>query len=826
MYLKYIFGVVTLCLLVFTLAAQEEQTFPCYYGISTDPDNPVDTICGNLENTFDWRTEMFEVANNPALSEIQSPFWDDENPSLSFLAEPFFPTFRDFELEDGWELLHYRMDYAPNDDYVYFILYNKYESLIRVFTTLPQLGSPNNSTAVKVNFRSGDASALLSPFSGQSQSLDMESIGVVEQSNVYYNNSFRFTYFDIPVEYDPCTCLSQNSSIGFSFGLVNEQELDIYTRYTEVEQLLASQIKIDEDSRIAPDEFLAGINDGVAGASTYQTWNQLQSYYRNLSSEVSDLKKQYNRIQAFDKVLSIALKAGGGDILSTLKIIDTEIETGDTLSNGEAETVIIKGKHAAELFLGGLNLFGAGVKKKLDAATGQLKNLGSATLTLGEQVSQGTIVGQYEVGGPDFSLPGTATNCADTSNYPLYNEVLGRMALLEKPEVSLQVEAIEGEDQAGEISTFYPTALFSIDPSSIDYVFNPAAQINEEATEINAMLRVYDLDNRAIGSPNLTSLDDVTAGFVSPLLPLGCIGDYVSQIDFSLASEYSDPNLQIDLILFVAYAFNDGNQALQQYTYSVEITEQVIVGAGSSATPLFTSSTPALPTDIELEATDYTEDEFIFAYGQIDIVGDQRLANFTETTTTIIVDGELIETTVELPGEEIFVEIVAPQVIVNSDVDLIAGPPEGSGGEILLRADDYFQDCDPLLPVSGEDVLTFCGSDNYMAKYIQAGQSLEGLTPAAPPTPIDQFQGEPMTLSISPNPVGNYASITLNLPKDEVVTISIVDITGRTMATLVESESLLTGHHYFDLPGHLLLPGSYILRAQTQTETVVSRFIR
>ena len=722
------------------------------------------------------------------------------------------------------------MEYRPEKEYIYFMLYNKYESLIRVFTTQAELGSPNNSVAIKVEFQSGDASALLSPFSGMSQSMDMESVGMIEESNVYYNNDFRFTYFDIPVEYDPCTCVSENSSIGFSFGLVNEQDLEMYSRYTDVEQSLATLINIEEESRVAPDEFLAGINDGVAGASTYQTWEQLQSYNSDLSSEVNELKKQYNRIQAFDKVLNIALKAGGGDIINALKIIDTEIETGVTLSNGEPETVVIKGKHAAELFLGGLNLFGAGVKKKLDAATGQLKNLGSATLTLGEQVSQGTIVGEYESGGPDFSLPGTATKCSDSDNYPLYNEVLGRMALLRKPQVSIQPFGIyDGETQEDpEIITRITDAHLSIDPLSIEYVFNPAAQINEEATKINAMLRVYDLDNRAISSPNLALVNEEPIGFVSPLLPLECIGDYISHLEFENYDEsQSSLNLQMDLILFVDYAFNDGNQALQQYTYPVEFdTESIIVMENSDDLALAGASTPGYSTDLTLEATDYTEDEFIFAYGQIDIVGDQRLANFTETTATVLVDGEWIETTVELPGEAVFVEIVALEVLVNSDVDLITGPPEGSGGEILLRSDEYFQDCDPIMPVSDEEVVTFCGSDDYMAKYIRDIQGLESIDPIAPPTPFEQFQDEPMALSISPNPVGNYASITLNLPQDEMVTISIIDITGRTVATLVEGQSLLTGQHYFDLPGHQLLPGNYILRAQTPTETVVSRFVR
>ncbi|MEO0724084.1 MAG: T9SS type A sorting domain-containing protein [Bacteroidota bacterium] len=822
MYLKYIFGVVTLCLLVFTLSAQ-----PCDRSISTDPDNPVNPQCPELINTFDWRTEMLPVTestpglpSSPPNLEIRSPFWEDESTGLNFLTDPFFSTFHDFEVADGWEMLYIDMEYRPNKEYVYFMLYNKYESFIRVFANQQELSSTNNSASVQVEFSSGDASALLSPFSGQSQSLDMESVGTIEVGNEYYNNSFRFTYFDIPVEYDPCTCQSENSSLAFEFGLIDQREINMYTRYADVEQLLATQFGTDGDTRIAPDEFLAGLNDGTVGVETYKTWEQLQSYYSDLSSEVDELKKQYNRIQAFDKVFSLALKAGGGDVLKTLKLIKI-LETGP-----DGEPVKFTGKEAAEVFLGGLNLFGAGVKKKLDAATQELKALGSSTLTLGEQVSRGSNDGEYQLGGPTFSLPGTATDCTDPDNYPLYNEALGRMALLRKPQVSVQPFGAEISDVIG---TAVVATQLSLDPSSIQYVFNPAAHIDEDATEINAMLRVYDLDNEATSSPNMTRINDEPIGFVSPLLPLGCFGDYVSQINFFTEVPpvpILPLNLKVDLVLFVAYTFDDGNQAFQQYTYPVELTEEsVILTDILSAPSLLPASTPAFFPDLQLEATDYTEDEFIFAYSQIDIVGDQRLANFNETTTLVVIDGVPTPVTTVTPGEPIFVEIVAPQVLVKRGADLIAGPPTGSGGEIWLHSEEYFQDCDPL-PPSDEDLVAFCDSDDYRANIIQAVQGLEGITPTAPPTPLEQFQGEPMALTISPNPVGNYASITLDLPHDEVVTISIIDITGKTVATLVQGQSLLTGRHYFDLPGHSLLPGNYILRAQTQTETVVSRFVR
>ncbi len=817
MYLKYTLGVLTACLLVSTLLAQ-----PCDHGISTDPDAPVNPQCPTLINTFDWRTEMLPVTQSapglpsvPPNNEIRSPFWEDESPSMSFLAEPFYTTYHDFEVEEGWEILFMDMEYRPNKNYVYFMLYNKYESFIRVFTTQAQLGSPNNTTAVKARFTSADISALLSPFLGRNQSLDEESLDEVEMTNIYYQNSFRFTYFDIPVEYDPCTCQSTNPSLSFNFALVDEQELDLYSRYTATEQPLASVVKIDADSRTAPDEFLAGIDGAVAGTSTFKTWDQLISYHRSLSSEVAELKKEYNRIQAFDKVLSIALKAGGGDALKAIKLVTT------TLDIGEDDPLTIKGKEAAELFLGSLNLWGAGVKKRLDSAQSQLTALGSSTLTLGEQVTRGTLTGDYSSGGPEFALPGSATDCTDPDNYPLYNEVLGRMAMLRKPKVNMQ--PIGAQLPGNPLLA----AQFSVDVSSIQYVFNPAAQINESATEINAMLRIYNLSSQSSGSPNLTQINDDPIGFVSPLLPLGCIGDYVAQLDFPFEPPPTQLplDLQVDLILFVAYTFDNGYQALQQYTYPVSLEVQPIQYESTANLPA-TGFTPNYPTDLILSATDYQEDELVFAYRQVSIEGDQRLANFFFQPEIILPDGTVLPESTTALGD-VFVEIVAPEVLVKDGVALLANPPEASGGEIWLHSKEYFQDCDPI-PPSNEDLVAFCSSNDYRANTSQSIQDTEetSTVPLPTATELKGNDGLPLGISVSPNPVGDYASIVLELPTDEMVTISIIDMTGRTVEVLIQGQSLLAGKHYFDLPGQRLSSGNYVLRVQTREGTAVCRFVR
>jgi hypothetical protein len=801
-------------MLVSTLTAQ-----PCYRGISTDPDAPVNPQCPTLVNTFDWRTEMLPVSGNPLglpITEIRSPFWEDESPSMSFLAEPFYTTYYDFQVEEGWEILFADMEYRPDKNYVYFVLYNKYESLIRVFTTQAQITLPTFATAMQAKFSGEGISALLSPFKGRNQALEEASLGKVEMTNFYYNNSFRFTYFDIPVEYDPCTCQDSNASLSINFAFLDEQQLALYRRYTNVQEPLATVVNLGFGNRLAPDDFLAGTDGEISGVSIFKTWNQLIAYHRSLSIQVTELKKEYNRIQAFDKVLKLALQTEGGQILSSLKLTKT------TLTIGEEE-VTIMGKDAAELFLSSLNLWGAGVKKRLNSAQSQIALLGSSPMSLGEYISRGSLVplGEYSSGGPEFALPGSATDCTDPDNYPLYNEVLGRMAMLRKPKVSMQ--PIGAQLPGNPLLA----AQFSVDASSIQYVFNPAAEINESATEINAMLRIYNLSNQSSGSPNLTQINDDPIGFVSPLLPLGCIADYVAQLDFPFEPPPAQLplDLQVDLILFVAYTFDNGYQALQQYTYPVSLEVQPVQYESTANQPAV-GFTPNYPTDLVLSATNYQEDELVFAYRQISIEGDQRLANFSFQTEVVLTDGTIIPASTTSLGD-IFVEIVAPEVLVKDGVTLLANPPEGSGGEIWLHSKVYFRDCDPI-PPSNADLVAFCSSNDYRANTSQPLRDTEETSTVPLPTAseLKGNDGLPLGISVSPNPVGDYASIVLELPEDESVTISIIDITGRTVEVLIQGQSLLAGKHYFDLPGQRLSSGNYVLRVQTREGTAVCRFVR
>ena len=132
---KLIIFLFTTLLFVSLLSAQNDN---CSINIiSTDPDNPTNLDCPGKENTFDWRTEYFEVPISfvPDGNMI-SPYWQTSNVLLDFLTNNDSPNFHDYLPEDGWELLDYNLDYDPvNQPFIYIAMYNKYQSFIRLFRT-------------------------------------------------------------------------------------------------------------------------------------------------------------------------------------------------------------------------------------------------------------------------------------------------------------------------------------------------------------------------------------------------------------------------------------------------------------------------------------------------------------------------------------------------------------------------------------------------------------------------------------------------------------------------------------------------------------------
>lgn len=176
-------------------------------GFSTNPGHPVnpDGVCGVL-NDFDWRKTQFPAytLNGQSLNH-NTPYGQ-----ITTFSDFESDSYLDYKPEDGWELIQASEYYLPAQagGHVYFILYNKFGSFLRIFFTLESL-SESNFINVLINFTQGsDLSALFHPSaSGYNQPLDSTSergIRTTVPATINMGNScmsiFRWNMTHAPAE--------------------------------------------------------------------------------------------------------------------------------------------------------------------------------------------------------------------------------------------------------------------------------------------------------------------------------------------------------------------------------------------------------------------------------------------------------------------------------------------------------------------------------------------------------------------------------------------------------------------------------------------------
>ncbi len=83
---------------------------------------------------------------------------------------------------------------------------------------------------------------------------------------------------------------------------------------------------------------------------------------------------------------------------------------------------------------------------------------------------------------------------------------------------------------------------------------------------------------------------------------------------------------------------------------------------------------------------------------------------------------------------------------------------------------------------------------------------------------------QPVNLTVSPNPFTQTTTLHYHLPFAQRVRITVHDITGRTIATLLD-QTQLSGSHQLTWNPHNLAQGIYFLKLQTTKAPVISRII-
>jgi hypothetical protein len=149
--MKNILIIILLISPLWTIAQDEAICGDTPWGFSTDPENATNPECSTIVNTFDWRTPRwytpFYLGKESIDNSVPSPFFNDANLAISEIYRTDTYAGKDFEVEDGWELIidgiTEQQGGQTESTIVYLALYNKYTGILRIFGAHYNIGRAN-----------------------------------------------------------------------------------------------------------------------------------------------------------------------------------------------------------------------------------------------------------------------------------------------------------------------------------------------------------------------------------------------------------------------------------------------------------------------------------------------------------------------------------------------------------------------------------------------------------------------------------------------------------------------------------------------------------
>lgn len=298
----------------FTAYAQEEcSDIP--KKITTNPESPFNEQRPERTNTFfDWRKPSFMI--NSAYS--SNPNGEDEEPSPFFDAHALPDMIgmfdnQDMLPEDGWELLDVQLGYlkegngtTPNPvkdkENIYFILYNRYTGLMRIFVASTKKNKDYNGAKIRVSLEYAPATSYnktspstLDHAMGEFRALDayqQKGKGpTVTSFSQYGIQNFKWFRADIITTYDPCVC-KQVSRFVIEVSLLEKTTIEITGSINQ-------KVVIDGQNGISTPQnlfkrisFFAENVGNVVGkfTSTYESTENLINEQKNNLAKIPALK--------------------------------------------------------------------------------------------------------------------------------------------------------------------------------------------------------------------------------------------------------------------------------------------------------------------------------------------------------------------------------------------------------------------------------------------------------------------------------------------------------------------------------------------------------
>jgi hypothetical protein len=204
---------------------------------------------------FDWLQEWlpnyFENAppnqGSYTQGQLLNPYWNVGNSNLYHLAHQNDESFRDYKPEDGWELITFSLgtyfEMNPQnelegkrqtDNHPYFILYNKFTGILRIFVYYNKQFKQGYSTGYIKLYpidEAGNRAALFQHFEVNTRPLvaydaEFENEGTVVNRNLTLGHG-QWMYADFAMSYDACVCEFEYSDILFDAYVIENAQIDM-----------------------------------------------------------------------------------------------------------------------------------------------------------------------------------------------------------------------------------------------------------------------------------------------------------------------------------------------------------------------------------------------------------------------------------------------------------------------------------------------------------------------------------------------------------------------------------------------------------------------
>ncbi len=625
--------------------------------ITTNPAAPVNAQRPSKLNTWDWTATDFTLNSNTIYNgnnSIRSPFFDTDNSIIDIFYDPI-PGPKDFlPGTDGWELI--KKDFG-NDGFgpvnnPYFVLYNKYRGLLRIFVARGDQAFFNGASLKLQFLDDSPMQTSIFDFANELKAIDAPFVRqeILSSSSEILNGYEEWFYADFPLSYDPCTCIfASKMKLDIHLSSTSKLSLEGHT-----EGSLVSQGEPSADQQ-AKGSFSIGDAATVA-KKVHETYDDITTWSADYLAKPAAKATAIGLLKGEIKKSNF-LKAG----LSALPWI------GDALD-------------LADFF------FGGGRK----VAAPQLVTVSPMAISMTSRYS-GSIYTDYPYGSTTFRTPGSnvagsppGVPAAPDSEYAYYNEVLGVLNLLRTPVVMQKISYTLTNNVV--TATTYSYRL----QNEIQYVLNPASGLVVQ--EIRAALVTGTDQSQPTfaqgsfqyysGKNATTGLDENRTSFVD----LGCIRQNIFTIksdEFAvpIQAEPSGPmRIKIMANLRRIDATADTQNILFVATFPVTLISSTNLGTTTTCTtPLRLPETAATVQSFCSQNIAYTQSSRfarIRGRGYEDLVKD--LGASEKRIATVNKENDLVSVFPNPAGETVnFKYKVAVKAMVNIEIIDVLGKASG-----------------------------------------------------------------------------------------------------------------------------------------------------